>query len=201
MLILASAPLLSATIYMTLSRYIRALDAARYALLTPSWTTAIYICIDVVSFGCQMAGSAMQASGDPGGAETGRRVVMGGLGFQLVAFGVFGGTLALLHVRLARRATGAASRVDGRWQRYFWSLYAVSACVFVRSLVRLVEFGQGSGGVVYRTEAYLYVFDGGLMGCVVVLMLVLHPGMLLRMVRKVGMEEMEEDGVAVVSRK
>lgn len=208
MLILASAPLLSATIYMTLSRYIRALDATNYALLRPSWTTAIYICIDVISFVCQMAGSAMQASGDAAGIETGNRVVMGGLGFQLAAFVVFVGMAAVVHVRLNRSPTTTSSRVYVRWRRYFWSLYLVSLLVFVRSLFRLIEFCQGSNGTIYKSEAYLYVFDGGLMWCVVVTMLVVHPGMLLRSVRKVDVgcmvEEMSsdgEEGMAIVSRK
>jgi len=208
MLILASAPLLSATIYMTLSRYVRALDATGYAVLRPSWTTATYICIDIISFVCQMAGSAMQASGDAAGIKTGNGVVMGGLGFQLAAFVIFVGMAATVHIRLNREPTSASSRMYVRWRRYFWSLYAVSLLVFVRSLFRLIEFGQGSHRAIYKTEVYLYIFDGGLMWCVVMVMLVMHPGMLLRCVRKVDagclvveMSSDGEDGIAIISRK
>ncbi|KAJ4303388.1 hypothetical protein N0V90_002281 [Kalmusia sp. IMI 367209] len=56
MLILASAPLLAATIYMTLGRLVRALDAAEHAFLSPRWTTRIYVLIDIGSFISQMMG-------------------------------------------------------------------------------------------------------------------------------------------------
>ncbi|KAG9191013.1 hypothetical protein G6011_09101 [Alternaria panax] len=50
MLILAAAPLLAATTYMTLGRLIRALDATHHAVLKPRWTTKIHVIIDVGSF-------------------------------------------------------------------------------------------------------------------------------------------------------
>ncbi|KAI4937246.1 uncharacterized protein J4E92_001976 [Alternaria infectoria] len=79
MLILAAAPLLAATIYMTLGRLIRSLDATHHAVMNPRWTTKIYVIIDIGSFVCQIMGSAMQASGDPDGVKTGTTVVIAGL--------------------------------------------------------------------------------------------------------------------------
>jgi hypothetical protein len=46
---------------------------------------------------------------------------------------------------------------------------------------------------VYKTEAYLYVFDAALMFGVVVIMAVLHPGFLFRAVRKAEMMPLGDD--------
>jgi hypothetical protein len=63
-------------------------------------------------------------------------------------------------------------------------LYAVSGLIIVRSIFRLAEFTEGANGQIYKTEALLYVFDASIMLSVVVIMGGLHPGILLRAVRK-----------------
>jgi hypothetical protein len=183
MLILASAPLLAATIYMTLGRLVRALDAEKHAFLSVRWTTRIYVLIDVASFVCQMAGTAMQSSGDPAGVKTGNTVVIGGLAVQLVAFAVFVMSVGILHRRLVLVPT-EVSRMHTTWLRYMWLLYAVSGLIIVRSIFRLAEFSEGANGQILKTEALLYVFDASMMLSVVVFMAILHPGILLRAVRK-----------------
>jgi hypothetical protein len=162
MLILAAAPLLAATIYMTLGRLIRALDATHHAVLNPRWTTKIY-------------------------------VVIAGLGTQLVAFAFFILMAVVFHRRLNNKPTSTSLRTHVRWQRYMWALYSVSVLVVVRSIFRLAEFVEGPESKVYQTEAYLYVFDAALMFGVVVIMTVLHPGVLLRAVRKAEMIPLGDD--------
>lgn len=184
MLILASAPLLAATIYMTLGRLVRALDALEHAFLSPRWTTTMYIVIDIGSFICQMAGSAMQASGDVAGMQTGKTIVMAGLGVQLGAFSLFMLSVWVFHRRLSLRPTEMSLQLDGKWRRAIWMLYAVSVLIIVRSLFRLVEFAEGPSGNIYMTEAYIYVFDASLMFIVVVIMAVLQPGMVLKASRR-----------------
>ncbi|KAH8625266.1 hypothetical protein IG631_20731 [Alternaria alternata] len=193
MLILAAAPLLAATIYMTLGRLIRALDATHHAVLNPRWTTKIYVIIDIGSFVCQIMGSAMQTSGDPEGVKTGNTVVIAGLGTQLVAFAFFILMAVVFHRRLNNKPTSTSLRTHVRWQRYMWALYSVSVLVVVRSIFRLAEFVEGPESKVYQTEAYLYVFDAALMFGVVVIMAVLHPGVLLRAVRKAEMIPLGDD--------
>ncbi|KAF1961704.1 putative RTA1 domain protein [Byssothecium circinans] len=180
MLILASAPLLAATIYMTLGRLIRALDAVEYAFMSPRWTTKIYVLIDIGSFICQMMGSAMQASGDPSGIKTGNTIVMAGLGVQLGAFAVFILSVAIFHRRLTLRPTDISAQLDRKWRRAMWMLYTVSILIVIRSVFRLVEFAEGPSGPLYNTETYIYVFDASLMFAVVVIMVILHPGIVLR---------------------
>lgn len=183
MLILASAPLLAASIYMTLGRLIRALNAVDHAFLSPRWTTKIYILIDIGSFITQMMGTAMQASGVPAGLKTGNTIVIAGLGVQLGAFAVFITSVAIFHRRLVLEPT-EMSMEHKSWRRYMWMLYAVSGLIIVRSVFRLVEFTEGSNGYLYKTEVFVYIFDASLMFAVVVIMAVLNPGLLLRAARK-----------------
>ncbi|KAI4628508.1 hypothetical protein J4E83_003058 [Alternaria metachromatica] len=193
MLILAAAPLLAATIYMTLGRLIRSLDATHHAVMNPRWTTKIYVIIDIGSFVCQIMGSAMQASGDPDGVKTGTTVVIAGLGTQLVAFAFFILMAVVFHRRLNNEPTSTSRRTHVKWRRYMWALYSVSVLVVVRSIFRLAEFIEGPESKVYQTEAYLYVFDAALMFAVVVIMAVFHPGFLFRVVRKAELMPLSDD--------
>jgi tellurite resistance protein TehA-like permease len=194
MLILASAPLLAATIYMTLGRLILALDARHHAFLNPRWTTKIYVIIDIGSFVCQIMGSAMQTSGDPAGVKQGNTIVIAGLGVQLGAFAIFILMAAVVHRRLNLEPTTTSLRTHVKWRKYFWLLYGVSTLIVVRSLFRMVEFVEGPESKVYGTEAYLYVFDAAIMCTVVVAMAVVHPGLLFRVIRKADVMGGDDSG-------
>jgi hypothetical protein len=183
MLILGSAPLLAATVYMTLGRLARNLDAANYCLIRSTWVSKIYILIDVASFGCQMAGSAAQASGEEG-AKQGIFIVKIGLGIQLAAFGLFLLMAAVLHIRLDRTPTGASERPHVHWRKHMWALYAVSILIIARSMFRLIEFAQGPEGQILRTEWMMYAFDASLLLASTVYFAVVHPGRLFRFLQK-----------------
>lgn len=183
MLILGSAPLLAATVYMTLGRLARNLDAADYCLIRPTWISKIYILIDIASFGCQMAGSAAQASGAEG-AKKGISIVKIGLGIQLAAFGLFLLMAAVLHIRLNHTPTCVSGRPRLHWRKHLWALYAVSILITARSLFRLVEFAQGPGGQILRTEWQMYAFDASLLLASTVCFAAVHPGRLFRYLRK-----------------
>lgn len=183
MLILGSAPLLSATIYMTLGRLARNLDAAKYCLIRPTWVSKIYILIDIASFGCQMFGSAAQASG-PEGAAQGIYVIKIGLGIQMGAFGLFLLMAIVLHIRLNQSPTGVSERPHVRWRKHMWALYAVSILVISRSLFRLIEFVEGTDGMIQNTEWMMYAFDASLLLGSSVYFAVVHPGRLFRYIQK-----------------
>lgn len=57
-----------------------------------------------------------------------------------------------------------------------FSLYAVSILIFVRSIVRVVEFIQGFDGYIYSHEVFLYVFDATMMFVAMCIMNLVHPG-------------------------
>jgi hypothetical protein len=183
MLILGSAPLLAATVYMTLGRLARNLDAADYCLIPSTWVSKIYILIDIASFGCQMAGTAAQASGAEG-AKQGIFIVKIGLGIQLAAFGLFLVMAVVLHMRLNSGPTAVSERPHVGWRKHMWALYALSILIIARSLFRLIEFAQGSDGQILKTEWMMYAFDASILLASTVYFAAIHPGRLFRYIRK-----------------
>jgi len=63
------------------------------------------------------------------------------------------------------------------------SLYVVSILIFIRSIVRVVEYVQGFSGYIMHHEAFLYVFDGVVMWAAVVCMNWIHPGQVAQEIR------------------
>lgn len=55
------------------------------------------------------------------------------------------------------------------------SLYLVSILIFVRSIVRVIEYVQGNDGYIMSHEAFLYVFDATVMWLAMIIMNWVHP--------------------------
>ncbi|THW10909.1 putative RTA1 domain protein [Aureobasidium pullulans] len=206
MLLLAAPPFLAATIYMSLGRIIRSLEGERHAMIRVTWLTKTYVVVDIACFVCQMAGSAMQSSGDPAGTKLGINIVLGGLGFQIFAFVIFVLMACRFHYRLNREPTWISREPSIRWRRCMWVLYATSLLVLVRNFYRIIEFGAGSDSAVYKSEVYLYVLDGSLMWLLVLFLIIVHPGALFRTARRLkklgGMSsEEDEEAISLTDRK
>jgi hypothetical protein len=168
---------------MTLSRLVKALDAGHHSLVRISWVSKVYILIDIACLVLQVLGTVTQAYGGAEKQDTAINLVVGGLAFQLGAFVFFMLLAWVIHYRLARDGTDVSCRPDIHWKRYFWVLYAASALVLVRNLVRIVEYRQGAGGAIVGSEGWLYGFDAVPMGVVVGLYAVFYPG---RMIKQTG---------------
>ncbi|KFY44780.1 hypothetical protein V494_01305 [Pseudogymnoascus sp. VKM F-4513 (FW-928)] len=207
-LILGGPTFLAATVYMSLGRYIIALDAREHAMIAPRWITRIYILIDVVCFVSQFMGAGIQASGDPKIIDIGNKAILGGLIFQLIAFAFFVFMAIRVHFRLNSQHE-VYTVVPSRWpvsRKYFWGLYVVSVLFILRNLVRAIEYAQqaNSGGISYATrnkdgsitmpekdghssigsnEIFLYIFDAAPMALVALIFLLLHPGRMLKSAR------------------
>lgn len=188
-------PFLSASIYMTLSRITRALDATDYSAIRIGWVSKIYIIIDIACVVLQVMGTVTMAYGGEG--EQGKAVdlVAGGLIFQLVAFIIFMLLAWKIHFRLNREPTEISSQMH--WRKYFWALYVTSMLVLVRNLVRVMEFLQGSDGTVASHEAYLYIFDAVPMFLVVAIMAAVYPGRLMKAARR---KAIVDDDVPLVTK-
>jgi hypothetical protein len=182
MLILGSAPLLAASIYMTLGRFIRALDAEHHALIRTRWLTKIYVAIDIISFICQIMGSAAQASGDAEGMQKGIHLVLGGLAFQLLAFLCFVAMGALFHIRLNSAPSDISGRFSINWKRHMCALYCVSVLVLFRSLYRFIEFAAGADTIMVTGEGCLYVFDASFLFLVALCLALVYPGSLISVI-------------------
>ncbi|KUL90365.1 hypothetical protein ZTR_01994 [Talaromyces verruculosus] len=200
MLILGSAPLLAATVYMTLGRFARALHAEQYTIMSVRWVTKIYVLIDIASFLCQMAGSAMQASSDPSGIKLGQHIVIGGLLVQLIALGWFIFETTILHIRLNNGPTVISLKDPSiSWRPTLWTLRCVSVLIFIRSLYRLIEFTSGSDSTLAKNEVFLYIFDASLLSLSIFLFVVIHPERIFRKVRRLALHLADEDGDVMLS--
>jgi RTA1 like protein. len=55
------------------------------------------------------------------------------------------------------------------------ALYAASVLILIRSVFRVVEYGEGFDGYLLSTEVFLYIFDALLMFSVMMIFLAIHP--------------------------
>lgn len=181
LLILAAAPMLAATLYMSCGRTIMALDARRYTLISPRWLTKIYVLIDIGAVATQLVGSVLPASGTESAIELSKKVILGGLITQLVALAAFILQLAVVYVRTKRDPPPVVFMMASvRWENHFRAAEVVIVLLIVRSIVRAVEYLQGDGGFVISHEFFIYFFDAALMWIVMMMYLVIHPARLIR---------------------
>ncbi|EKG19806.1 RTA-like protein [Macrophomina phaseolina MS6] len=185
LLILAAPAWLCATIHMALGRVIRVLDAGRYSLIGVSWLTKICVLIDFLVFFTQVAGAVIQSSGDRVAMAAGNKAILGGLVFQLFAFCFFILITWRVHSRLSREPTDISLTLN--WQKYMHAINIASIAIFVRSLVRAVEYAQAGNSAIAQHEAFIYIFDALLMWFAMVVTLLFHPGQLI----KTAMRRME----------
>lgn len=174
-LMLVAPPLFAASIYMSLGRIIVMLKMEKYSVIPIKWLTKIFVFGDVVSFFMQGAGGGLMGAGSDKSRNTGKGVVVGGLFVQIVFFGVFVIVLALYQFRSANNASSIATNTRylpskwRNWQMYLNVLFASSVLIFVRSIVRVVEFLEGFSGYIISHEAFMYCLDGLLMFFVMLL--------------------------------
>ncbi|PGH12578.1 hypothetical protein AJ79_04199 [Helicocarpus griseus UAMH5409] len=183
MLIICAPPFIAATAYMTLSRFIIALEAEHLCSIRPRMITVIFVTNDIICFLTQLAGAGVQITGDPKVMEIGSKVVVGGLAFSLVIYCWFIWIAWRFQSRLTKE--GAPRVPTGlAWKKYMGALYIACGAMMVRNLVRAIEFGQGKGGNIVSNEAFLYVFDGFLMLVAMGAFMVFHPGLLVKRARE-----------------
>jgi hypothetical protein len=185
LLILAAAPMLAATIYMSTGRIILALDARQYTLIGPRWLTKIYVLIDIGAVVTQLIGSILPASGDASALELSRKIILGGLIVQFSALTFFIVQCIVVHRGLKRTPTYVVSAIISvNWEVHFWVAELVILLTIVRSVVRAIEFLQGDGGFVISHEFFIYLFDAAIMWFVMMAFLLVHPGRLIRDARQ-----------------
>jgi hypothetical protein len=133
----------------------------------------------------------MQGSGDAAGIKLGQNLVLGGLGIQLFALFFFVLTVGVVHRRLNAEPTYVTKSSDAYWQRHFWTLHSASALIIVRNMFRLIEFAAAHNNVLATKEVFLYVFDAAVMALVVYLLVIVHPGRLLRSIKNSSLSELD----------
>ncbi|ODQ67689.1 putative RTM1-like protein [Nadsonia fulvescens var. elongata DSM 6958] len=183
LLILLAPPLISASLYMVVGRLARATNSESYLLLPRKYISAVFIIFDVFSFFLQAAGGGMMSLESQSSKRRGKSLVIAGLFIQLAAFGIFTLTTILFDIR--RRKSGFKLLAQSKTLKWLLiTMYAVSALIIVRSIVRTVEYIQGYSGYIIKHEVFIYVFDALLMFIAILLFVVVHPGMWLHALRE-----------------
>ncbi|CAK7206053.1 hypothetical protein SEUCBS139899_008836 [Sporothrix eucalyptigena] len=168
--LLLGPTLFAASVYMTLGRLIRYLQADQYSPIRTTWLTKVFVFGDVLSFLVQSGGGGILANAKTESTQKlGENVILVGLILQILFFGLFMVVTLVVHRRIAgfANARGHLS--------FFYVLYAVSGFIMVRSIFRVAEYTTGYSGPLQSTEVYIYIFDATLMFCVAMLFFIYHP--------------------------
>lgn len=182
--LLVAPALFAASIYMELARIVLMVEADHALFIRRKWLTTIFVCGDVLSFLMQSSGGGLMASGNSDSVNKGESIIMGGLAVQLIFFFLFIVAGAVFHARVRKSPTAKCARYP--WQKHMVSLYLVSVLIFVRCLVRLIEYGQGFDGYIISHEIYLFIFDALLMWLAMVVMNWVHPSEVAALIRGYG---------------
>ncbi|KIW92239.1 uncharacterized protein Z519_07223 [Cladophialophora bantiana CBS 173.52] len=176
-LILVAPALFAATIYMELGRIILLTDGAAHSILNPRWLTKIFVAGDVFSFLMQASGGGIMAGGTESSMNTGKNIIIGGLVIQVIFFSFFVIVGLAFHLRMHQVPSPrvlADINIAVAWKKHIYTLYGGSLLILVRSVFRLVEYGQGNAGYLISHEVFLYIFDAVLMFATMVLFAVVH---------------------------
>jgi hypothetical protein len=115
------------------------------------------------------------ASGTISALHTGEHIIISGLVVQVLFFGCFIVTALFFHLRMHRVPTSRVLAHSPPWQKHLFALYGASLLILVRSVFRLIEYGQGNDGFLISHEVFLYVFDSTLMWICMAIMAWVHP--------------------------
>lgn len=186
-LLLIAPVLFAASLYMTLGRVITGVRGQRHALVSPRWTTGIFVAGDVISFLVQGSGAGLMAqTGEGSDPKMATNIITGGLVFQIIIFAIFVLATAIFHRRFSRDGPGVAAAEGIPWNQTLRMLYLTSALVMVRNIFRVAEFVQGNDGYLLSVEWPVYVFDAVLMSITMGLFYWWYPADIGRAVRQIG---------------
>ncbi|VUC25930.1 unnamed protein product [Clonostachys rosea] len=192
------APILfAASLYMTLSRVIRAVDGAHCSIIPPRWLTVIFVAGDCISFIVQASGAGLRIMAGQGKSNInphlGSYIIVGGLVFQIIVFGIF--IFTGVRFKLLFQKDPKAIRT-GRtpWKKILYMLFMTSAAVMMRNIFRVVEYAMGSDGYLFTVEWGVYAFDASLMTITMALFWVWYPSQLKPAVGDGGLEMEDSPG-------
>lgn len=182
--------LFAASLYMTLSRVVRAVDGGALSPIKPRWLTRIFVAGDIISFIVQASGAAMKSQAEKIDPDVGTNIVVGGLIFQVIIFAIFIVAAGVFNRRF--RSLGSSSRARDiiPWQAALSMLYATSAIVMARNVFRVAEYAMGNDGYLLSVEWPVYVFDAGLMSLTMACFFWWYPS---RLMPALGGQEMKSE--------
>ena len=113
------------------------------------------------------------------GVKLGQNIITGGLGIQVLFFGLFIAVAGIFNYRLRAVPSLRSKQLSVPWQSYLYVLYGASFLIMIRSVFRIVEYVMGTDGYLLDHEIFLYIFDAVLMLSTMVLFNVYHPSRII----------------------
>jgi hypothetical protein len=186
-LLLLAPVLFAASLYMTLSRIILAVDGGRFSYIRPRWLTRIFVAGDAFTFLVQASGAGLRVKAGSGDSDTdpnlGTNIIVGGLILQIVVFGIFIVVGVSFNRRFRRDQSAIMTAIDVPWQQSLIMVYVASIFIMVRNIFRVAEYAMGNDGYLLSVEWGVYVFDASLMTLTMAWFLWRYPNQLRRSLR------------------
>lgn len=116
---------------------------------------------------------------DKSKVDLGNNMIVAGLFVQIIFFGFFVVVSLIFHLRMLKTPLHAVGDTRVPWTRYMKLLYLASGLIMIRSIYRVAEYVQGSGGYLQSKELFIYVFDAALMFICCLIFNIFHPSGIL----------------------
>ncbi|KAF2436834.1 RTA1-domain-containing protein [Tothia fuscella] len=177
--LLVAPALFAASIYMTLGRVMRNIEAEHLSPIRVTWLTKIFVIGDVLSFFVQSGGAGYQVKAkNASDTQMGQNIILAGLAIQIIMFFIFVVVIFIFQRRVKESVPNEAGK-GSSWNTCINMLYATSLLILIRSFFRIIEYGMGKEGYLLQHEWPLYVFDGILMWLMMVVFFWWHPTTML----------------------
>src|SRR6187549_1357847 len=112
--ILLPPTLFAASIYMTLSRVIRSVDAGHLSIVRPTRLTKLFVWGDIITLNIQGTGGGLTSETT---RAIGEKIILAGLALQVMMFGFFCAVIVNFHIRLRRSPTTASVQPEAHWRQ------------------------------------------------------------------------------------
>ncbi|KAL8795517.1 MAG: hypothetical protein Q9182_007520 [Xanthomendoza sp. 2 TL-2023] len=182
---------MAAGIYLTLSRIVVTFGPEN-SRIKPLSYPRFFIPCDVLSLVLQALGGGMAsaASHSNKNPENGNHIMVAGLAFQVFTLLVFMLLCADFAVRTVLRmnrlgeaaldSTHASLRRSMKFRVFLVALTLSTICIFVRSVFRVVELGEGWDGALIKNQTLFIVLEGVMVIIAVLVLNIFHPGLCFR---------------------
>ncbi|KAJ1310197.1 hypothetical protein OPQ81_006941 [Rhizoctonia solani] len=159
-LIITAPAFLAANDYMIFGR-IMAYVGSEYGLVGHEFITKVFVGADIVAILTQASGGSMLSGDDFSSIKIGRTILIVGLAFQVVSFGIFM-FIALAFDFKTRRNLGSKMNTI---RPLIWAFYVSALLIIIRSIFRTIEFStisfesEEQQGYIITHEWMFYIFD------------------------------------------
>ncbi|KAI4200904.1 MAG: hypothetical protein LQ350_003590 [Teloschistes chrysophthalmus] len=182
---------LAAGIYLTLSRIVETFGPEN-SRIKPLSYPRIFIPCDILSLVLQALGGGMAsaASHSNKSPDTGDHIMVTGLAFQVFTLLVFMILCTDFAVRTFKRMnrmgeaaldpTHKTLRGSMKFRLFLVALALSTICIFIRSVFRVVELGEGWNGALIKNQTLFIVLEGVMVIIAVLVLNLFHPGLCFR---------------------